>query len=173
MTTDSQIQADVLNALLADSRIPANDVAVSVVAGVVTLGGEVDSLVKRIAATRAAERVSGARIIINELSVHFRIETHRTDVEIARDAVKALVADDTVPEKTIIVRVQNGCIVLDGAVESGHQRIAAQQAVEHIAGVRRTTNLLRVKSAAAHHQDTASGIGNCFQTEEACVHNTP
>lgn len=154
MRTDSEIQANVLNQLLGDSRLDASEIAVSVVGGVVSLGGDVDSLVKRNTAARVAEGIDGVHAIVNQISVHLPTDKRRSDVDIAHDAVGALVADTVAPDKTIKIRVQDGWLALVGEAESQDQRIAAQNALENIAGVRGITNLVHLRNAAPSEHTT-------------------
>jgi osmotically-inducible protein OsmY len=72
-------------------------------------------------------------------------DQRRSDTDIARDAVNALVADDRVPEKTIKPRVQDGWIWLVGEADDESQRRAASRAVEDIAGVKGVTNVVRLR----------------------------
>jgi osmotically-inducible protein OsmY len=145
MKTDSQLWADVLEALRADPRVAANDIAVAVSDGVVSLGGEVDSLSKRIATGQAVERVHGVRAIVNDLKVHLAMDQQRSDVDIAHDAMSALLWNTDVPDRTITVRVQNGWVWLVGEADWQYQRLAAESAVENIAGVKGVTNVVRLK----------------------------
>jgi osmotically-inducible protein OsmY len=145
MKTDSQLQADVLEELRGDARVNPSEIAVAVHDGVVTLGGEVDTLSKRIAASQDAERVHGVRAIVNDVHVHLSIDRRPTDADIAHAAVMALLWDTEVPDKTVKVRVQNGWIWLVGEADWNYQRLAAERAVENIAGVKGVTNIVRVK----------------------------
>jgi osmotically-inducible protein OsmY len=146
MKPDSLLQAEVLEELRADVRVTAHDIAVSVRDGVVSLGGEVDSLSKKVAAVRAAERVHGARALVDAIRVHLPVDQRRSDIDIAHAAVNALIWDTEVPDKTIKLRVQDGWIWLVGEAEWQFQRVAAQRAVENIAGVKGIRNVVRLKS---------------------------
>jgi osmotically-inducible protein OsmY len=145
MKSDQQLRAGVFDELRSDQRIAPSTLGVSVNDGVVTLFGEVDSLVKRNAATSAAARVPGIRAIADEIRVHLPHEHLRSDADIAHDAVHALMWDTEVPDKTIRVRVQDRWIWLVGEAESRHQRQAAERAVESIRGVKGITNLVRLR----------------------------
>jgi len=117
--------------------------------GVVTLMGEVDSLMKRTRAERTVEGVRGVRSVANDIAVRLAGDQRRTDTDIARDAVDALAADDRVPEKTLKPRVQDGWIWLVGEADDETQRCAAERAVEDIAGVKGVTNVVRLKQRRA------------------------
>lgn len=144
MNGDAQLQADVIDAIgRTDGRLAAT-IAVAVRAGVVTLSGEVDSLTKRTAAARAAMTVRGVVSLANDILVRLPEDQRRTDVDIAQDAVDALISDTDVPDKTIKVRVQDRWIWLVGEAETEHQRRAAEHAVENIPGVKGISNVVRV-----------------------------
>jgi osmotically-inducible protein OsmY len=145
MKTDSQLQADVLEELRGDPCVAANEIAVAVSNGVVSLGGEVDALSKRIAAGHAVARVHGVRAIVNDLRVQLAMDQQRSDVDIAHDAVSALLWDTEVPDRTVKVRVQNGWVWLIGEADRQYQRVAAESAVENIAGVKGLTNIVRLR----------------------------
>ena len=149
MKSDSQLQADVLEELRSDRRIVSSDLGVAARDGVVTVFGEVDSLVKRSAALEDAGRVGGVRALANQIHVRLPLEQLRSDADIAHDAVHALMWDTEVPDKAVRVRVQDRWLWLFGEAESQHQRIAAERAIESVRGVKGITNCIRLRSVAA------------------------
>jgi len=146
---DSRLQSAVLAALADGGSLAPAEIGVGVRDGVVSLTGEVDSLMKRTRAERAVEGVQGVRSVANDITVRLSRDQRRTDSDIALDAVNALVADDRVPDKTIKPRVQDGWIWLVGEADDERQRRAAGQAVENIAGVKGVTNVVRLKRLRA------------------------
>lgn len=142
---DSRLQSAVLDAIAADGCVAAAEIGVGVRDGVVSLTGEVDSLVKRTRSERAAEGVPGVRSVANDITVRLSPGERRTDGDIALDALNALVADEEVPDKTIKPRVQDGWIWLVGEADDEGQRSAAVRAVETIPGVKGVTNVVRMK----------------------------
>lgn len=142
---DAQLQSAVLGALDADGSCAPTDIGVAVSDGVVSLTGEVDSLLKRTRAGRAAEGVAGVRSVANDITVRLSQDHRRTDLDIAHDALSALEADVEVPDKTIKPRVQDAWIWLVGEAENERQRRAAESAVESIAGVKGVTSVVRLK----------------------------
>jgi osmotically-inducible protein OsmY len=149
MQTDFQLQANVLDELADDPSLVPSDIAVAVRDGVVTLSGDVDSLAKQNAAIRAAQRVIGVRAVAADLRVRLADDKRRTDADLAHDAVNALTWDTEVPEKTIAACVQDGWIWLVGEAEWQYQRLAAQRAVENIAGLKGLTNIVRIRRHSA------------------------
>lgn len=148
MKTDSQIQADILDELRSDVTIAPADIAVAVRDGAVTLSGRVESLVTRNAAVRATQRVAGVRSVADEIRVHLPPDRRLSDEDIAHAVVNALMWDTEVPDKMIKARVHNGWIWLVGEADWRYQRDAAQRAVEHIAGVKGVSNIVRIKKRA-------------------------
>jgi len=146
---DSRLQSAVLDALAGEGSVLPAEIGVGVRDGVVSLMGEVDSLMKRTRVERTVESIPGVRSVANDITVRLAGDQRRSDTDIARDAVNALVADDRVPEKTIKPRVQDGWIWLVGEADDESQRRAASRAVEDIAGVKGVTNVVRLKQPRA------------------------
>jgi osmotically-inducible protein OsmY len=149
MKSDLQLQTDVLDAIRRDPALTASDIGVAARAAVVSLNGEVDSLAKRTAAGRAAEAVPGVQSIANDITVRLPQDQHRTDSDIAHDAVNALIWDTDVPDKTIKARVHDRWIWLVGEADDERQRRAAERAVENIGGLKGVTNAVRIKGLDA------------------------
>ena len=90
MRTDSELKRDVLTELAWDPQVPETHVGVAVDGGVVTLYGHLDTYEQKVAAKRAAERVSGVRTVALELDV-VPLRSHaRSDPEIAHAINNAL-----------------------------------------------------------------------------------
>jgi osmotically-inducible protein OsmY len=58
---------------------------------------------------------------------------------------RLLAWDVWVPRDRIKVTVENGCVSLEGEVESQHQRSSAEQAVHRLAGLKAIFNQITVK----------------------------
>jgi osmotically-inducible protein OsmY len=138
----SELQERVTNELVWDPQVTSSNIGVTSNDGVVTLNGFVNSYAERLAAEEAALRVQGTRGVANELIV--RLAGDRIDPDIAKDAVHALSFNQSVP-KSIKVTVRNGHLTLDGSCEWQFQRRAAENAVQHIPGVKGVTNYVVVK----------------------------
>jgi osmotically-inducible protein OsmY len=138
----TQLHELVENELSWDPEIQSTSISVAAKEGVVTLSGYVANYAERMAAERAALRVQGVRAVANDLQVKLLHE--RVDPEIATDAATALQNHLSIP-KTVKAAVRSGHITLEGAVEWMYQRLAAEQAVRHLPGVRSVLNLIVVK----------------------------
>lgn len=145
MISDSRIRQDVIDELEWDPSVDSREIGVAVKDGVVTLTGTVDSFSEKLQAERDAERVHGVRAVANELEVKLPGAMMRTDADMAKAAADALKWNTLVPEDKVKVSVDDGWVTLRGEVDWRFQRQAAEQAVEHLAGVRGITNLITIK----------------------------
>ncbi|MEU2610351.1 BON domain-containing protein [Micromonospora sp. NPDC007271] len=144
--TDPEIQRDVLAELDWDAQTRPTDIGVTVVDGVVTLTGQVDSYARRWAAERCAHRVRGVRAVASDLEVRLPAAEERSDADIAIAASRALEWDSFVPAERLDVTVADGWIMLRGEVEYGFQRRTAERELRRLRGVRGVTNLVEVHS---------------------------
>jgi len=102
----------------------------------------------------------------------------RSDERIREDANDHLTHDWGVDASHITVSVSNGEVTLDGTVDSRQAKRRAEDAVEHISGVKHVQNNLRVRdsrssrgagdqnssSSASTHTNPASGTGTATST---------
>ncbi len=159
MNSDVQLRQYVLDELNADPSIDTAQIAVTVKDGIVTLGGDVSSFGQKRAAERAVKRVAGVKGYAEEIHVKIPGFARRTDADIATAAVNALQWNVTVPVDTVMVKVHEGVLTLEGEVNWQFQREAADHAVGHLLGVRRVVNEIVVKPAV-----TASDVKNKIET---------
>jgi len=143
--TDVQLQRDVIDELRWDPRVGTAEIGVAVKDGVVTLTGAVDRDARRLAAICAVERVVGVRAVADDLVIRLPQRLVRTDTQIAHAAVAALTWNSEVPGDKVRVRVEDGWLVLEGEVDWQYQRVAAEQAVRNLTGVRGVSNNLKIR----------------------------
>ena len=139
--TDTHLYDAVRRQLDEDPEIRAHDIAVVASDGVITLTGFVDSYGEKLAAENTVKRVRGVRAVANDIEV--KVGDRRTDPEIAEDAVQALERHTSVPAR-VTVTVRSGLVTLEGEVEGGDQKTAAESAVKSLKGVRSVSNLIRI-----------------------------
>jgi osmotically-inducible protein OsmY len=147
MKSDSEIERDVREELQWDPDLNAEDIAVSVKDGVVTLAGFTRSYTDRFEAEAAAKRVAGVHAVANDIEVRLPAIDQRPDPDIARDAVAALKSQLPISHEKIKVIVKDGWITLEGAAEWQYQKTTAENAVRKIRGVKGVTNLIQLKPA--------------------------
>ncbi len=151
-----------------DSRVQPNEIGVAVKDGIVTLTGIVDTYMKKLAARDAALRVHGVKAVANDIQVRLPGMSERTDTDLARAAREALQWDVEVPTDRVKVTVSNGWVTLEGEVEYGFQKTAAERAINRLAGIKGVTNLIAVKprvSPAEVKQDIEKALVRNAQTD--------
>jgi osmotically-inducible protein OsmY len=134
--SDAQLQRDVQHELEWDTRVEQTGIGVEVADSVVTLTGAVASYAKRLAAQEAAHRVAGVLDVVNDIRVQPAGSLQTTDTDIAHAVRHALEWDVVVPDTDIRSTVSDGWVTLEGQVGAWHEREAAEDAVQHLPGVR-------------------------------------
>ena len=145
MRSDSEIERDVREELKWDPDLDAEDIAISVKDGVVTLAGFTKSYSDRLEAEYAAKRVAGVHAVANDIEVRLPSIDQRPDPDIARDAIANLKAQLPVSHDRIKLIVKDGWLTLEGTVEWQYQKTTAENAVRHVRGVKGVTNVISVK----------------------------
>jgi osmotically-inducible protein OsmY len=145
MKSDSEIERDVRDELKWDPDLDADDIAVSVKDGVVTLAGFTKSYSDRLEAEAAAKRVAGVHAVANDIEVRLPAIDQRPDPDIAKDAVAALKSELPISHDNIKVIVKDGWVTLEGSAEWQYQKTTAENAVRKVKGVKGVTNVITVK----------------------------
>ncbi len=148
MKTNVRLQQDVMDELQYEPSIDAAGIGVTAKEGIVTLAGVVKSYAEKWTATRAAERVSAVKAVVDEIKVELPFTHKRGDEDIARAALQALEWDVQVPHTRIMVKVEQGRITLEGDVDYKYQQTAVENAVRNLTGVNAVINLIHVKPIA-------------------------
>ena len=146
---DLELKRAVESELSFEPSINAAEIGVAVKDGIVTLSGRVPSYWEKVAAERAAARVTGVKAVANELEVRLPGMSERKDEDIARAAVDALKWNVLVPEERIKVKVSKGWVTLEGSVDWQYQKSAAEKSVRRLVGVVGVSNLIEVKPAVS------------------------
>jgi len=149
MKTDREIQLDVLDELRWEPSVNATDIGVTVKDAIVTLEGTVDSFAEKWAAEKAAKRLPSVKGLAVELEVKLPGFSERTDADIARAAENALEWDVSVPRDHIKVTAEKGFLTLEGEADWQFQKSAAEQAVQHLMGVKGVWNHITIKPKVA------------------------
>ncbi len=137
---DTQIAQTIREALLWDADVPADKIESIVRDGVVTLKGSVEHYYEREAAHDAVERLTGVRLVNNDVVVMPMI---RTDEEIFEDTKATL--GRCLPTLEIDVAVDRGAVTLMGKVDSYRSRSDAEKAASSTRGVTKVINKIIVR----------------------------
>ena len=145
MTANATIEDDLKSVLVRDQRVPdPGAIAVSAVAGLVTLRGTVGSFGARRAAVKDARGVEGVEEVADELQVRLLDEDRREDAELRGTALQSLMWDAEIPSELIDVKVEDGWVTLKGDAFFQFQSDAAYEDVARLYGVVGITNEIKV-----------------------------
>lgn len=138
---DRDVHAAIESVLRSDELVPSHLFDVQVDDGIVTLVGDVDTLLSHQRAIVLAESIRGVRSIVDRLSV---VTPVRADRELERDVQLTLQVESAVEFVQLETNVEKGHVTLDGRVDSYAERDLAEQAVAGIRGVVRLNNRIEV-----------------------------
>jgi len=147
--TDLELRKAVESELNFEPSINAAEIGVAAKDGIITLSGSVPSYWEKMAAERAAARVSGVKAVVNEVEVHLPSSSERTDEDIARAALNALQWNVLIPLDRIKVKVSKGWVTLEGLVDWQFQKTAAEKAVRKLIGVKGVIDLIELKPSVS------------------------
>ena len=145
---DNTVRQHVLDELEFAPMIDAAQIGVTVENGVVTLHGHVATWAEKMAAERVALQVRGVRAVAEQIEVRYPNNLMTGDEELADRVAKVVEWDVEVPTESVDIKVEKGCVTLQGCVPYYYQRAAVDKAVGRLAGVRDIVNLIAVKPPA-------------------------
>lgn len=145
MRRDTEVRLDILDELLWEPTVDANEIGVTVHNGVVTLTGYVSTYSEKQAAEQAAVRINGVKAIAEEIKVKLPASHQHSDADIAQAAVNALKWNARIKDE-IGVKVEDGVVTLTGDVHWKYERDFAKRAVENLAGVCGIVNQISVQA---------------------------
>src|SRR5471032_1796018 len=149
MDSDRQLQQDVMGQLDWDPAINAAQVGVDVHEGVVTLAGHVGTLGEKWAAEQLVLRLTGTPARSEALDVQLPASGQLSDGALLRAVEHALAWQTVVPAARLKVAVDAGLVQLTGDVNWQYQRLAAEQIVRNLTGVRGVDNAIAIMPAVA------------------------
>jgi osmotically-inducible protein OsmY len=152
-----------MDEILWDPRILSSDIQATAVDGEVTLRGEVESYPERLAAEADAWRIAGVRVVNNNIEIVLDEKQLRDDEEIAAAARQALTLHLSVPHEQVQVSVADGWLTLGGELRWHYQKMAAEDAVSTIAGVRGVTNRIKIVPVRPSEPDVKERIEESFR----------
>ena len=145
MKNDAQLQQDVQEAIGWERALGVAEIGVIAKNGVVTLTGNVDNYAKKLAAENAAKNVSGVKAVVESIEINYADSHQSSDMEIAREAVRILKWNKSVPEDKVHIKVEDGWITLEGELQWFYQKEEAKKALEHLQGVKGVLNRIMIK----------------------------
>jgi len=156
MKTNAELLTEVQNSIKWEPLLKATAIGVTCKDGVVTLTGAVDKYAKKREAEKAAMNVPGIKAVTDEIVVKFGSRGKKQDTEIATSAVYVLQLNWQVPNDKVKVQVQDGWVILIGAVQWHYQREAAHNAIRPLPGITGVTNNITIKVKDRNKVDKGS-----------------
>lgn len=139
--TDTDIAKAVRHVLEWDALIPDREIHCTVTAGVVTLEGAVTTPIEREEVERVVGRLRGVRRLDNRLQVSRVLEADAVGASIRQALNRRSVREAA----HLTVRVREGRVVVEGAVQSRDERSAILGAVRGTRGVQSIEDRLTVE----------------------------
>jgi osmotically-inducible protein OsmY len=149
MKTNEQLQKDVQDAIKWQPLLQAAEVGVTAKDGVVSLTGIVSSFTKKLEAEKAAKGVLGVKAVVEDIHVKFANDLSKTDLDLANEVLSGMKWNWSIPNDKIQVKVEDGWVTLDGAVQWNYQRDAAKNSATDLIGVKGVINNIKVNSMSA------------------------
>ncbi|TKT86532.1 BON domain-containing protein [Dyadobacter frigoris] len=158
MKTNEDLQKDVQDAIKWEPLLKAAEIGVTVKDGVVTLSGTVDSYAKKLEAEAAAKKVSGVKVVVEQIEIKTYSNLYdRDDNDLANEVLNAYKWNWEIPNDKVKVKVENGWITLEGELSWNYQREAAKRLIKNLIGIKGVTNLITIKSET-HDEIEKMGI---------------
>lgn len=145
MKSNEILQREVQEAIKFEPLLHAAEIGVIVKGAIVTLTGNVDSLVKKTEALHAAKKIKGVAAIVDEIQVIIEKSSAVSDQHIAEQLVSNFKENHIVPKDSITITVEKGWVTLEGILAWNFQREIAQELVENQVGVRGVINNIKLK----------------------------
>lgn len=146
MKTNEILQKDVQEAIKWEPLLHAAEIGVTAQDGIVTLSGTVNAYLKKIEAENAAKNVPGVKAVVEKIEVRLTAAFAKTDNQIAIDVLKVLHDSWTIPSAKLTIKVEDGCVTLEGVLPWNFQRVAAKNAVIHVQGIKGIINKITIQA---------------------------
>lgn len=144
MKNNSKLQKDIQNAIKWQPLLHAAEIGVTAKNGIVSLSH--DSCTKKMEAEIAAKRVIGVIALVEKIEVKFPSSWKKTNEEIASEILVALESNWSVLKDKVMVKEEEGRVILEGELPWNYQKEAAKSAVNYLTGVKDITNNIKIKS---------------------------
>jgi osmotically-inducible protein OsmY len=145
---DKTVRQHVIDELAYAPMIDAAQIGVAVENGIVTLSGHVRSYAEKGIAEHVALRVRGVRAVVEQIEVRYPDNVRLGDEALADRCARVLEWHVQIPERSVEIKVEKGCVTLKGCVPYYHQKAEVDKALRRLAGVTDIVNLIAVKPPA-------------------------
>lgn len=143
---DEILRKEAIEALKWEPLLDSNEIDVSVLDGIVTLDGTVDTYAQKKVAEEAIRNVAAVKGVVNDVKVELFFSVVKNDKEIASLVSSALKENWAVPDHKIKVMVKDGWVTLEGILHWNFQRKAAENAIRYLNGVRGVIDNIKIEA---------------------------
>jgi len=144
MDKDLKIQYDVMESLRKLRLVNANEIGISVLNGVVTIYGVVDSYPKKILIENTVKKHVHVVGVVEKLGVKISDQYEKTDNEIAQLLVLVFEMHVDAYSDGVKMLIEKGWVTLEGYVDYDYQRKKMTRLVAAIDGVKGVTNNIKL-----------------------------
>ncbi|MFZ7110655.1 MAG: BON domain-containing protein [Desulfatiglandales bacterium] len=167
--TDKNITLFVETELAHGEGVAAHRIDVSTREGVVSLSGNVGSLLAGERAVEIAQGVKGVRAVIDHLAVS---PPPRSDQQILADLRQALQDDPATDVYEVSIMVQGGLVTLTGEVDSWAEKQICSQVTKGVKGIKGLNNNLTLKQKAVRiDEEIEADIKSRFRWDTRLSHD--
>ncbi len=145
MKSDQDLKKDVHEAISWDPLLHGATLNTTVIDGIVTLTGSVDSYIKKLTAEHLAQKVIGVKNVIEKIDITFDRKNELSDTEMEAMVSNTLKWNWGVSDKKLKISVLNGWVTLEGEQQWDYQKEAAKNAIINLIGVKGVTNNITLK----------------------------
>ncbi len=151
--TDPQMELQIQEQVRSDIRLRDAKLKIVVVAGVVTLKGELPSFSERSRVERLCNKIAGVKHVNNRIMI---AAIAATDDDLQHLVQRRLASDPYLRSSRVHVEVDRSSVTLSGEVNSLNARRRAQWLIEQVRGVSRVRNELKLVDRLSGAARTAS-----------------
>ncbi len=164
-TTDELIKQNIVDHLIWDNRIDANNITVVVEEGIAKIEGTVPNILSKTNAEKDVFQVEGVKMVENHLDVAFHTgKTRPQDSLIATNIENKLLWNSQIDESGIQVSCLNGIVTLEGSTPSYWQKKLSEDISLSSDGVMMVRNEISVKVVkSAIDMDIEKDIRKAFR----------
>ncbi|HBP87686.1 MAG TPA: hypothetical protein DD706_08325 [Nitrospiraceae bacterium] len=145
--TDKDMTIAIESRFLIDPIVPSNEIDVHTDKGIVTLSGEVPTLLAKERAGKIVASIRGVKALINTIGV--QPDIHVGDKDLRLSVFTALAEDPAADSYEITVAVEQGRVTLTGTVESWQEKQLTEEVVKSVKGVRSLRSRIHVNPMAS------------------------
>lgn len=156
---EEKIKQEIVDQLIWDDRIVADEVEIDYDSGKVTLSGNVGNLLSKRMAEKKAYQVSGVDKVENNLNVDNRVSDRPEDHDMKETIERGLYWNDYLDYSDLNVEVERGVVNLQGTLDAFWKKSLAGEIAENVKGtIEVANNIVVAKNQHSDDQEILEAI---------------